>query len=55
MQGVVNIVNRHPQRLGFALVDIHLQLRAIVQTVVAYAGQGGLFTRQLQQPVARGH
>ena len=43
------------QRLGFALIDINLQLRAVVQTVMTNAGKGRVFPCQLNEFVARGH
>ena len=40
---------------GFALIDINLQLRAVVQTIMTNAGQRRVFPGQLNQLVARGH
>ncbi len=55
LQGVVDIVNRYAQRLRFPLVNINLQLRAVVQAVVAHAGQGTVFPGQLNELISCGH
>ena len=55
MQRVVDIIDRNAQRLCFTLIDIDLQLWAIVQTVVAYARQLWIVARQLQQFVTGSH
>ncbi|OQV65235.1 hypothetical protein AK51_23215 [Serratia nematodiphila DZ0503SBS1] len=36
-EGIVDVVDRYAQRLSLALIDIDLQLRAVVQAVVAHA------------------
>ena len=41
--------------LRFALIDIHLKLRAIVQAVMSHTGQRGIFASQFQQFIARCH
>ena len=46
LQGVVDIVDRHTQRLRLTLIDIHLKLRAVVEAVMANAGQAGIVACQ---------
>ena len=55
MQRVVDIVNSHAQRLGFPLIDINLQLWAIVKAVMANPGQPLIFRRQIEQRIAGCH
>ena len=55
MQRVVDIIDRDAQRLRFTLVDIDLQLRAVIKAVVAHAGELWTLSCQLQQLIARGH
>jgi hypothetical protein len=54
LQRVVDIVNGDAQRLRFTLIDIDLQLRAVVEAVMANAGQP-LFAGQLKQRIAGRH
>ncbi|CCJ90624.1 hypothetical protein BN132_2552 [Cronobacter turicensis 564] len=60
-EGVGNVTQRKPQRYGFVVVDIHLQLRHLRQIVGAYGMQGSILIRfadelvtHLQQRVAVG-
>ncbi|MNC44252.1 hypothetical protein D3C75_931520 [compost metagenome] len=55
LQRVIDIINRYTQRLRFTLIDIDLHLRAVVQTIVANAGQQFFVASHLQQLIARLH
>ena len=55
MQRIVDVINGDAQRLSFTLIDIDLQLRAVVEPVMPDAGQQRVFSRQLKQRIARRH
>ena len=55
MQRIVDVVNGDAQRLRFTLIDIDLQLRTVVEPVMADPGQQRVFAGQLKQRIACRH